>query len=297
MVADYNGNDVFDSIIINNSAENFCLGDCLCEENPTECVPPQPDLKCILGECDAQCDSDDDCGPTECSEQFDDYCVDLKMVDYNGNDVFDFITVTDSVENACLGDCLCEENQPECLAPPADPECVLGECGAECVVDADCDDQNIYTTDICLNSCACSYDDLPHCGDGIVNLPEEECDGTDGVPAGFICLDNCTLYDIPVCENLTYYDPVFWDNMTWLDTASQIAILNISGEDVCANLSNTFFQNHWFEVDDFYCQNRANCDTFTTNDYTDPSWITYDGPFPPGNESCHVIEHFSTDIT
>ena len=40
---------------------------------------------------------------------------------------------------------------------------------------------------------ACMLEPLPICGDGVVNQPSEECDGTDGVPPGYQCTINCTL--------------------------------------------------------------------------------------------------------
>ena len=47
----------------------------------------------------------------------------------------------------------------------------------------------------------CTLTDLPFCGDGIVNQPHEECDGTDGVGPNEICEDDCTITELPYCGN------------------------------------------------------------------------------------------------
>jgi len=41
--------------------------------------------------------------------------------------------------------------------------------------------------------------DEPVCGDGVVNQPEEECDGEDGVPEGYVCSTQCLLDQLPYC--------------------------------------------------------------------------------------------------
>ena len=56
--------------------------------------------------------------------------------------------------------------------------CVPGSCGAQCGSNADCNDGNSNTLDICnLDSCGCSNIPQPFCGDGIVQQGEECDDG------------------------------------------------------------------------------------------------------------------------
>jgi cysteine-rich repeat protein len=52
-------------------------------------------------------------------------------------------------------------------------QCVKGQCGATCAVNADCNDGNSHTEDICLNDCTCSNTQIPYCGDGITQSTEE----------------------------------------------------------------------------------------------------------------------------
>jgi hypothetical protein len=48
------------------------------------------------------------------------------------------------------------------------------QCGG-CESNADCDDENQYTTDTCdLTTCGCEHEDIPHCGDQICS-DEENC--------------------------------------------------------------------------------------------------------------------------
>jgi len=50
---------------------------------------------------------------------------------------------------------------------------------------------------ICTNACTLEY--VPYCGDGAINQPNEECDGFDGVPEHYICTNACTLEYVPYC--------------------------------------------------------------------------------------------------
>ncbi|MBN1792921.1 hypothetical protein JW826_04535 [Candidatus Woesearchaeota archaeon] len=60
--------------------------------------------------------------------------------------------------------------------------CDVDRCDAECETDADCDDQNPLTVDICLENCTCRHEG-PYCGDGTVQPPETcELPGTSNNP-------------------------------------------------------------------------------------------------------------------
>ncbi len=70
--------------------------------------------------------------------------------------------------------------------------CKLEKCGDGVVQPGEeCDDRNSNNTDRCSNTCI-----RTSCGDGVIERPNdagqtEECDGS--APAGYTCLDNCTL--------------------------------------------------------------------------------------------------------
>lgn len=78
--------------------------------------------------------------------------------------------------------------------------CIKDSCGATCLNALDCDDQNILTIDSCNSStCQCNHSTEPSCGDGIVNQPSEQCDGTAGVGEHQTCSQTCTLINLPYC--------------------------------------------------------------------------------------------------
>ncbi|MHA1290584.1 MAG: hypothetical protein ACTSPB_24635 [Candidatus Thorarchaeota archaeon] len=119
-LVEYDNDKILDSTTINDSCENTCSG-CLCTNCSVDCSPPETNEYCVEGLCNAQCDQDSDCPPTDCD--YLDGCV--------GNDYYDY----DDVPNNCLDSCLCEQN--ECGQPtiyPNDPRCT------ECQTDDDCNE-------------------------------------------------------------------------------------------------------------------------------------------------------------
>ncbi len=111
--------------------------------------------QCVLGQCGATCDSNDDCSPNACATTYLDSCSGTKLVDYNNNNILDPHNVTNTCDNTCESDCGCTDCTPDCSATPT-THCVKGVCGAACAVDLDCDDQDDTTIDTCnLNSCGC----------------------------------------------------------------------------------------------------------------------------------------------
>ncbi|MBN2052657.1 hypothetical protein JW756_04085 [Candidatus Woesearchaeota archaeon] len=125
--------------------------------------------------CDAECDENIDCSNSECSETYNDYCVGYKLKEYDTDKIMDSTTVTDSCTNTCnLGTCFCTDCSVSCGPPTTHTYCVLGICGATCDDNADCDDCNPHTTDICLADCTCQHITTPYCGDGFVNLTAGE---------------------------------------------------------------------------------------------------------------------------
>jgi hypothetical protein len=56
-----------------------------------------------------------------------------------------------------------------CTNDPYIYSCVPGSCGAQCTTNSDCNDGNVHTTDICQDNCMCRHEQLPYCGDGLLN--------------------------------------------------------------------------------------------------------------------------------
>jgi hypothetical protein len=146
-----------------------------CDES-CGCVYDENSYQCVEGKCGAECDHDDDCGISACNEVFKDYCVGTMLADYNNNRKADNLTVTDTCSNSCLESCDCRQCKPECNPPQPVMECVKGVCGAGCKTDADCYDNDEYTTDKCMENCMCEHIPIAHCGDGQINLAKEKCE-------------------------------------------------------------------------------------------------------------------------
>jgi len=75
----------------------------------------------------------------------------------------------------------------------------------DCVTTEYCGDEIVNGPEQCDGSASegytctdqCTLEQLPFCGDGVVNQTPEQCDGTDGVTTGYYCSDVCTLQQIP----------------------------------------------------------------------------------------------------
>src|SRR4030043_50184 len=157
------------------------------------CVYDSFSYKCIKGQCGAVCDSNDDCddgnshttdtclNDCTCKHENIPYCGDgsvgtgetCELPNTNNNNYCGQSTsqcsgtklgTRDSYGN-CDGVCGCTYDS-------FNYQCVKGQCGATCAVNADCDDQNIHTTDTCLANCTCKHENIPYCGDGSVGAGE-----------------------------------------------------------------------------------------------------------------------------
>ncbi|MCR4335525.1 MAG: DUF4215 domain-containing protein [archaeon] len=174
---------------------------------------------------------------------------------------------------------------------------------------------------LCTETCELEY--IPFCGDEIVNQESEQCDGEDGVPEGYVCLENCELEILPYCgdgivnqeseqcddgnnENedgcsavcefecvpetaKTYGEPIYIEeNKEWINLSSLITFdVNYSGE-FCGNEAETYYRVTL--VDDEYCNNREAClETEGSGE-----WNLYNGAFNISEESCHLIEFYSS---
>jgi len=123
----------------------------------------------------AECIDETDCPDTELSDPF---CID--------DDVYQTET-SYTCENGLLA--YCESHEQDILIEECDYSCLNGECAGECNNNADCDDQDIWTEDICENPSTpesiCTNEPITchtnqDCGtDGLIGQPT--CDGLDVV--------------------------------------------------------------------------------------------------------------------
>ena len=90
------------------------------------------DYGCNMPLCGAECETDGDCPDDSCQQTYNDYCDGNRLTEYDDDRVKDFTTVADSVENLCLGSCLCTREQADCSPPPTNTYCVEGVCEASC---------------------------------------------------------------------------------------------------------------------------------------------------------------------
>ncbi|MBW2975986.1 DUF4215 domain-containing protein, partial [Candidatus Woesearchaeota archaeon] len=126
-LADYNGNDIYDSHTETGSCDNTCdLNDCGCSNCQPDCSA-EPQLGCVIGVCDAECAVDVDC-PEKCTS--------------TSHKLYNFI--------GC-NDCGCDYSGYQC---------VVGKCGAECDEDTDCSCQD----DHCDGTTWVDYPDYGMCG-------------------------------------------------------------------------------------------------------------------------------------
>ena len=159
----------------------------VCDENSNQCTTGNDTINHVCADndmydtvpygsgCDAECDETSDCTPSTCCETYNDYCTGLKLTEYDSDKVKDSTTINNSTANTCnFGTCFCTGNPVTCLPPPTNTYCVKNVCEAACTTNADCDDGNAYTTDICLDNCTCKHTTQPYCGDGIINLTQGE---------------------------------------------------------------------------------------------------------------------------
>jgi hypothetical protein len=169
MLIDWNGNMVHDSMLVEDFVENTCSGmpDCICTEYIADCSAYPYGPYCVPGVCGAECDGDEDCPGDSCEETYDDYCEGMRLVDYNGDELLNGITMSDECDDTCLQDCLCTDCEVNCDPPEPYDYCVQGVCGAECDEDLDCpayleDDYCWYNRD-CEEDCGCSPGDSEYC--------------------------------------------------------------------------------------------------------------------------------------
>ncbi|MBN2203145.1 MAG: VCBS repeat-containing protein [Candidatus Aenigmarchaeota archaeon] len=148
---DWNSNMDYDSLLVEESCSNSCLDTCLCTDCEVDCTAQEPEPYCVKNVCNAECDMDEHCLATECDQN--DGCYDNIYRDY------------EDVDNNCLGDCSCENNECTIYSEEADND---GDgysvnCG-------DCDDYDITSYPGAPELC----DRKDNNCDGII--PEDEID-------------------------------------------------------------------------------------------------------------------------
>ncbi len=188
-LVEYNSNFILDSFFVFDSCENTCLGDCSCTDCETDCSAPTTNEYCVQGICGAVCDSNDDCGDTDCSTLSG--CV--------GNDWYEY----SNIANNCTDGCVCEENMcTEYLITTNDARCV------ECTVDADCNHlNNDYCTEDSIMQdegkcvayeCIVETTEVENCS----VLNSEYCSGTEILSDEYTCsLASCVIDETITLEN------------------------------------------------------------------------------------------------
>ncbi|MCP3684206.1 MAG: VWA domain-containing protein [bacterium] len=84
-LADYNGDQVENSLLVTDNCGRDCLADCTCTDCSVDCSAT-PTIECVAGECSAECDSSDDCDDS-----------------------------IGSTIDTCLGDCSCDHRYVELI--------------------------------------------------------------------------------------------------------------------------------------------------------------------------------------
>lgn len=181
---------------------------------------------CSKEKCSGECDAENSCPDTSCSETFEDYCTEKKLTEYDEDRAMGSTTIKSSCGNSCLEDCTCTECTAECPAPETNTYCVKDVCTAECDTDDHCPENSCSETygdyctglklteyngnrefdsttvenscgNYCLEECACTNCEVScpsppeetYCVQGIC---EAECDTDDHCPATECDgLDNC----------------------------------------------------------------------------------------------------------
>src|SRR3989338_3065560 len=126
-----------------SSEGNFCSDD-----------DPNDGINGLL--CGAECDQNSDCQKNTCTQAYNDYCSEGKLIEYDTDKTMDSTTVSDSCDNNCEA-CGCTDCETDCSAPQANTYCIPGICGAVCGSNDDCADTDPNTIDICSANCACLH--------------------------------------------------------------------------------------------------------------------------------------------
>jgi len=177
-----------------------------CNETSDQCTTETQTLThtCSDEICHAECEDDADCSETDCD--YLDGCY--------GDDWHDF----DDVDNACLGDCTCEENQ---CGSPADISYNDSRC-TECQDDDDCD---ALDDDYCVGKnvthdegkcvdfqCTTQTTTTEACDDGLYCNGEETCLAAQCITGTAI---DCSTHDLPListCYNNPDNNPFTYDH-------------------------------------------------------------------------------------
>ncbi len=137
---------------------------------------------CALCDSEGSCTLYDETQDTDCSDTL---CQDDCGLNPDNNPLtWDY---ADDVPNECSALLTCSQNQCS-----YSHQCSITNCGAECEQNGDCDDTDEYTIDTCLENCTCDYqvleclndadcNDLNVCTDDVCNLDTHTCSNTNNI--------------------------------------------------------------------------------------------------------------------
>ena len=184
-------------------SKGFCNAVC-------KCIDDSFTYECVEGECDAECDSHDDCDDGDdattdickndctCVHNYEPFCgngildsgEECELPSTSDNNYccqstetcYGYKFGTRDSKGFCNSGCVCA---PDSFTY----SCVEDKCNAECDSNDDCDDDDPGTVDVCKNDCTCKHVDDPYCGNGIIDVGEE-CEYDDDCLEDYYC-NNC----------------------------------------------------------------------------------------------------------
>ena len=157
-LVEYDDDMIKDSTLIQDICYNDCL-ECVCDDCEVDCSEPETSDYCVIGECDATCETDDDCEANEICDQ--DSC-DCECDPHD--------EVCDGIDNDCDGDIDEDEN-----GDPLTQECGEGNCigERECLLGGEWSDCSTEEED-CGVCCLCDEDGLEIYDE----IQDEDCEPT-----------------------------------------------------------------------------------------------------------------------
>jgi len=233
---------------------------------------------CSFG-CGAECELDNDCDASECSETYYDYCNEKKLVEYDSDRVKDSTTVEDSCENTCQNNCSCTDCDADCSPPTTNEYCVRCTCGAECDDDSHCPDTDCNHLDGCVGNDYHDYDDVPNTCLDSCECTDSQCGSPTIYPNDPRCTecqtdDDCNKLDKDYCDG----DLILHDEGRCIDYSCEVETTTTYD---CNDDNHDYCNGTEIKHADYTCDS-ASCviDTITTVKDCD------NGLYCDGKETC-----------